>query len=128
MKNYVITVTVDTVNSTIRIMDNNGVDCMAQGYFIVIGMGKENDLVTAFGDSEAIAEAFANAYGTANTNDDGTSRQMKKLLNKCIMYARSVASQLFTEIQPKEALEKFEATCECREGECKCRGKKTSFH
>lgn len=128
MKDYVITFTIDMANSTIRVEDNRGTDCVAKGYMVIVGMGDENnDLITAFGDSEAVAQAFANAYGTAHINQDKTSGQIRTLLNKCINYARKVAAQLPTVIGPKEALDKFEADiCKCTgDAGCICKHKKT---
>ena len=124
---YEFRLKVDTEAQTITVTDSDGISEEIAGYLLVIG--GEKCYVTSYGDIEAIAEGFANAYGTAKVNQEPFAKKLLSLLNKCITYANAVSRQFLgrSEITPKEALQKFEATCECRKGECKCRGK-TSFH
>jgi hypothetical protein len=125
---YEFRLKVDPESQTITVTDSDGISEEIAGYLLVVG--GEKCYVTSYGEIEAIAEGFANAYGTAKTGSEPFAKKLLTLLNKCIQYASMVNRQFLgrSEITSKEALEKFEATCECREGECKCRGKKTSFH
>ena len=105
---YELRLRVDTQTQTITVTDSDGVSEEIAGYLLVIG--GEKCYVTSYGDIEAIAEGFANAYGTAKTNNEPFSKKLLSLLNKCITYASAVSKQFLgrTEITSREALERFE--------------------
>ena len=113
---YEIRLRVDTKNSTIQVIDSDGMCEEIDGYLLVIG--GERCFVTSYGDTEAIAEGFANAYGTAKVNQEPFAQKLLSLIDKCISNARLVSMHLRgeNEITQEEALEKFgDDFCRCVE-------------
>ena len=65
----------------------------------------EQDYVSAFGDSDAIARAVGNAYATSHQL--GEDSQMFKMFKKILSALRFIHSKLGQTITEEEALQKW---------------------
>jgi len=87
--------------------------------FYMFGGGVPGELANAFG--EGLARGL---HQDQFRGDKWYTRFYQALLKEMCL---RTGIQPRNEITPQEAVEKFEKTCDCKEGECKCSLKKT-FH
>mgnify|MGYP001560791888 CR=1 FL=1 len=97
-----ITIDIDEESKTIVVSD--GITTTeAEG--IALFIAGERDYVSAYGDSEVIARAVGNAYGTAHQLGENT--QMFKMFKKILSALRFVNSKITQTITGKEAVRKW---------------------
>ena len=72
---------------------------------VALFIAGEQDYVSAFGDSDAIARAVGNAFGTSHQL--GKDSQMFKMFKKILSALRFVNERINQEITEEEAIQKW---------------------
>ena len=72
---------------------------------VALFIASEQDYISAYGDSDAIARAVGNAYGTSHQL--GEDSQMFKMFKKILSALRLVNSKISQTITEEEAIQKW---------------------
>ena len=97
-----ITIDISETNKTIVVSDGI-TTTRAEG--IALFIAGEQDYVSAYGDSDAIARSVGNAYGTSHQL--GEDSQMFKMFKKILTALRFVREKINQTITSEEALQKW---------------------
>ena len=98
-----ITIDIHEENKTIVVSDGI-TTTRAEG--IALFIAGEQDYVSAYGDSDAVARAVGNAYDTSHQL--GEDSQMFKMFRKILSMLRFINSKISQTITEEEALQKWE--------------------
>ena len=98
-----ITIDIHEENKTIVVSDGI-TTTRAEG--IALFIAGEQDSVSAYGDSDAVARAVRNAYDTSHQL--GEDSQMFKMFRKILSMLRFINSKISQTITEEEALQKWE--------------------